>query len=33
MNAELIANIIVLLVVLGLVAGTLSQSIRVVREY
>src|SRR6202158_1515671 len=33
MNAELIANIVVLLVLLGLVAGTLSQSIRVVREY
>jgi len=33
MNAELIANIVVLLVVLGLVAGTLSQAIRVVREY
>src|SRR5579859_1665632 len=33
MNAELIANIIVLLVLVGLVAGTLSQSIRVVREY
>lgn len=33
MNAELIANILVILVLLGLVAGTLSQSIRVVREY
>src|SRR5712692_3926096 len=33
MTAELIANIVVLLVVLGLVAGTLSQTIRVVREY
>ena len=33
MNAELIANIVVLLIVLGLVVGTLSQSIRVVREY
>ncbi len=33
MNAELIANIVVLVVLLGLVVGTLSQSIRVVREY
>jgi regulator of protease activity HflC (stomatin/prohibitin superfamily) len=33
MNAELIANIVVLVALLGLVVGTLSQSIRVVREY
>src|SRR5260221_9082547 len=33
MNAELIANIVVLVVLLGLVVGLLSQSIRVVREY
>jgi regulator of protease activity HflC (stomatin/prohibitin superfamily) len=33
MNFELIANIIVLLILVGLVAGVLSQSIRVVREY
>src|SRR6059058_1573557 len=33
MNAELIANVVVLIVLLGLVVGTLSQSIRVVREY
>src|SRR3981081_4834879 len=33
MNAELIANIVILVILLGLVAGTLSQSIRVVREY
>ena len=33
MNAELIANIVLLVALLGLVVGTLSQSIRVVREY
>src|SRR5499427_4996873 len=33
MNAELIANIVVVIVLVALVAGTLSQSIRVVREY
>jgi regulator of protease activity HflC (stomatin/prohibitin superfamily) len=33
MNFELIANIILLLILIGLVAGVLSQSIRVVREY
>src|SRR5947208_558487 len=33
MNFDLIANIIVLLILVGLVAGVLSQSIRVVREY
>jgi regulator of protease activity HflC (stomatin/prohibitin superfamily) len=33
MDAALIANIVVLLVLVGLVAGLLSQSIRVVREY
>src|SRR5438876_774832 len=32
-NAELIANIVVLILLLALVVGTLSQSIRVVREY
>jgi regulator of protease activity HflC (stomatin/prohibitin superfamily) len=32
-NAELIANIVILIVLLGLVGGILSQSIRVVREY
>src|SRR6266852_7478164 len=33
MNAELIANIVVLVLVLALVAGVLSQAVRVVREY
>jgi regulator of protease activity HflC (stomatin/prohibitin superfamily) len=33
MNFELIANIIVVLILVGLIAGVLSQSIRVVREY
>ncbi len=33
MDAALIANIVVLLILVGLVAGVLSQSIRVVREY
>ena len=33
MNAELIANIVVLILLVALIAGTLSQSIRVVREY
>ncbi len=33
MNAELIANIVVLVLLLALIGGTLSQSIRVVREY
>jgi regulator of protease activity HflC (stomatin/prohibitin superfamily) len=33
MDTALIANIVVLLVLVGLVAGILSQSIRVVREY
>jgi regulator of protease activity HflC (stomatin/prohibitin superfamily) len=33
MNAELIANIVVLVALLALVVGVLSQSIRVVREY
>jgi regulator of protease activity HflC (stomatin/prohibitin superfamily) len=33
MNAELIANVILLILVLTLMGGTLSQSIRVVREY
>jgi regulator of protease activity HflC (stomatin/prohibitin superfamily) len=33
MNAELIANTIVLVLLVALIAGTLSQSIRVVREY
>jgi regulator of protease activity HflC (stomatin/prohibitin superfamily) len=33
MDAQLIANIIVLVLLLALVGGTLSQSIRVVREY
>jgi regulator of protease activity HflC (stomatin/prohibitin superfamily) len=33
MDATLIANIVVLLVLVGLIAGVLSQSIRVVREY
>src|SRR5437899_6362369 len=33
MNAELIANIVVLVLLLALVVGILSQSIRVVREY
>jgi regulator of protease activity HflC (stomatin/prohibitin superfamily) len=33
MNAELIANIVLLIVLLALIGGTLSQSIRVVREY
>jgi regulator of protease activity HflC (stomatin/prohibitin superfamily) len=32
-NAELIANIVVLILLIALIAGTLSQSIRVVREY
>jgi len=32
-NAELIANIVLLILLLALVVGTLSQSIRVVREY
>ena len=33
MNAELIANVVVIIVLLALIGGTLSQSIRVVREY
>src|SRR5438105_3848354 len=33
MDAQLIANIVVLVALVALVAGTLSQSIRVVREY
>ena len=33
MNAELIANIVVLILLLALIGGTMSQSIRVVREY
>jgi regulator of protease activity HflC (stomatin/prohibitin superfamily) len=33
MNAELIANIIILILLIALIGGTLSQSIRVVREY
>jgi regulator of protease activity HflC (stomatin/prohibitin superfamily) len=33
MNAELIANIVVLVFLLAVVVGTLSQSVRVVREY
>jgi len=32
-NAELIANIVVLILLVALIGGTLSQSIRVVREY
>jgi regulator of protease activity HflC (stomatin/prohibitin superfamily) len=32
-NAELIANLVVLILVLAIVGGTLTQSIRVVREY
>ena len=33
MNAELIANLVVLILLVALIVGTLSQSIRVVREY
>src|SRR5438105_14671809 len=33
MNVELIANVIVLLILLALLGGVLSQSVRVVREY
>ena len=33
MNAELIANVVLIIVLLALIGGTLSQSIRVVREY
>ena len=33
MNAELIANVILVILLLALIGGTLSQSVRVVREY